>query len=71
MYHTLKRHGSVARVGAMVRLTRTLQHAVLVFLTATVVNLSPATAAQQLELQYRDQRGPMLQDGEGWRSGTT
>ena len=76
MYHTLKRHGSVARVGAMVRLTRTLQQAVLVFLTATVVNLSPATAAQQLDSQvtftaYRDHRGLMIQDGGDWPSSTT
>jgi hypothetical protein len=76
MYHTLKRHGSVARVGAMVRLTRTLQQAVLVCLTATVVNVSPATAAQQLDSQvtfraYRDHRGLMIQDGGDWPSSTT
>jgi hypothetical protein len=60
----------------MVRLTRTLQQAVLVFLTATVVNLSPATAAQQLDSQvtftaYRDHRGLMIQDGGDWPSSTT
>ena len=76
MYHTLKRHGSVARVGAMVRLTRTLQQAVLVCLTATVLNLSPATAAQQLDSQvtftaYRDHRGLVIQDGGDWPSSTT
>ena len=76
MYHTLKRHGSVARVGARVRLTRTLQQAVLVCLTATVVNVSPATAAQQLDSQvtftaYRDHRGLMIQDDGEWPSSTT
>ena len=75
MYYALKKHGSVERVGAIVTLARTLQRAALVFLAATVVNLSPATAAQ-LDSQvtftaYRDHRGLMIRDGGDWPSRTT
>jgi hypothetical protein len=77
MYITLKRQEPVVEhAGVIVRLTRTLQSAVLVFLAATVVNVSPATAAQQLDSQvtfkaYRDHRGLMIQDGGDWPSSTT
>jgi hypothetical protein len=59
-----------------VRLIRTFQQVVLVFLATTVVNLRPASAAQQLDSQvtftaYRDHRGLMIQDGGDWPSGAT
>jgi hypothetical protein len=57
-------------------MTKTLQQAVLVLLTAMVVNLSPATAAQQLDSQVtftasRDPRGLTIQDGGNWPSGAS
>jgi hypothetical protein len=76
MYHTLERQGSDGRAGSIVRLSRTLQRAVVGGLMATVVSLSPATAAQQLDSQvtftvHRDARGLMSQDGGDRRSSTT
>jgi len=72
----LKRQGFAEPAGLLGRRTRTLQRAAAVFLTATVVNLSPASAAQQPASQvtftaYRDHRGLMIQDGAHWPSDTT
>lgn len=76
MYSILKRQGFAERAGSLARRTRTLQRAAVVFLTATVVNLSTASAAQQAASQvdftaYRDHRGIMIQDGGHWPAAPT
>jgi len=69
MHNRVKRQGTLQRTGM-------LRHAGALVLAAMTVNVSPASAAQDVDSQvtftaYRDHRGLVIQDGGSWPSGAT
>jgi hypothetical protein len=76
MHNRVKRQGTLQGMGATGQRASMLRHAGALVLAALVVNVSPASAAQQPASQvtftaYRDHRGLVIQDGGDWPSGST